>query len=88
MKSSKEIDRKFKTELAQLLDKYEAIGLEKNTINSVEEMEISSAVVLIVKYWRLNGGSIGDFDLYKLLNVYFRFPEKRKKINNILSEKH
>ncbi|MCA0428810.1 MAG: hypothetical protein LCH37_15345 [Bacteroidetes bacterium] len=88
MKSSKEIDRKFKTELAQLLDKYEAIGLEKNTINSVEEMEISSAVVLIVKYLRLNGGSIGDFDLYKLLNVYFRFPEKRKKINNILSEKH
>lgn len=87
MKSSKEIDRKFKIELAKLLDKYEANGLEKNTVNSVEELEIQSAVVLIVKYLRLNGGSIGDFDLYKLLNGYFRFPEKRKKINDILVEK-
>jgi hypothetical protein len=46
--------------------------------------EINKAVGTILKELNMNGGSVGGFDLYRLLQVYFREVDKRDQINKFL----
>jgi len=43
--------------------------------------EINDTVGLIVTYLNLTGGSIGEFNLYELLQSYFGDKQARKEIN-------
>uniref|UniRef100_UPI0040499D83 hypothetical protein n=1 Tax=Fulvivirga sp. TaxID=1931237 RepID=UPI0040499D83 len=53
-------------------------------IEDISINEINNAVVVLADVLNLGGGSIGEFDLYELLQKYFRNQEARKEINKIL----
>lgn len=48
--------------------------------------DINEAVVLLVNYLHLTGGSVGSFDLYELLQSYFLDPEGRKEVNEVVQK--
>ncbi len=48
--------------------------------------EVNDTVSLIVTYLNLTGGSVGEFDLYELLQCYFRDKQARIEINMCVSE--
>jgi len=62
--------------------KSDAIGSDE--FSDLDINEINQGVRILATAFNLTGGSVGDFNLYKLLQVYFREPEKREKINEIL----
>jgi hypothetical protein len=47
--------------------------------------DINSGVVLLSNFWNLSGGSVGGFDLYKLLQRYLKDKATRAKINEIIN---
>jgi len=47
--------------------------------------EINNSVVVLTDFLNLSGGSIGDIDLYRLLQSYFLDLEKRKLFNEIVN---
>lgn len=62
----------------------ERIG--SNDWEKLNTNEINDTVSLIVSYLNLTGGSIGEFDLYELLQCYFRDEQARIEINECVSE--
>lgn len=52
--------------------------------NKIDANDINNGVILFTDFLNLSGGSIGNIDLYKLLQVYLGDEEKRKKINEII----
>lgn len=61
---------------------------DSDQLHLVEVGQINDAAVLMVLYLGLPGGSIGDLDLYKLLQQYIRSDEARKEINVLLTKYH
>lgn len=50
----------------------------------LKKEEINNAVVIFVVALGLTGGSVGDIDLYKLLQKYLLDLKFRKKVNKII----
>lgn len=48
---------------------------------------INHGVSLLGAYWNLSGGSIGNLDLYELLQVYMRSDKARDEINKVVSSR-
>lgn len=48
--------------------------------------DINAGVGLFVDFNFLSGGSVVDFDLYRLLQEYFHDKDKRDRINKIVRE--
>lgn len=48
--------------------------------------DINSAVIIFTEVLNLYGGSVGEYDLYKLMQEYLTNTEKRNAINKILKE--
>lgn len=48
--------------------------------------DINKAVVVFTDVLNLYGGSVGDVDLYSLLQAYLKVPEYRGKIDKVVSE--
>ena|SRR5665647_832904 len=46
--------------------------------------EINHGAVILTDFFNMTGGSIGEVDLYKLLQAYFLDSVKRKEFNRIL----
>lgn len=42
---------------------------------------INRGVALLATFWHLTGGSIGDMNLYELLQSYMTDKDARKRIN-------
>lgn len=51
------------------------------SINELSVEEINNAVTLLGIYLNLTSASVGNFDLYELLQAYFRDEESREEIN-------
>ncbi|MBE7646529.1 hypothetical protein J2Q11_10435 [Tenacibaculum finnmarkense genomovar finnmarkense] len=52
----------------------------------INNNDIDKAVVAFTDVLNLNAGSVGDFDLYTLMNAYLTKPELRSKINEIVNQ--
>ncbi|QYN51130.1 hypothetical protein [Apibacter sp. ESL0404] len=48
--------------------------------------DINNAVLIFTEVLNLNGGSLGKYDLYKLMQEYLTNIEKRNAINKILEK--
>jgi hypothetical protein len=55
-----------------------------NELHLISEAELKAAVKVIVDKLDLAAGSTEGFDLYKVVEAYFRDLEKRSEINKIL----
>lgn len=55
-----------------------------NDFDKIPTNDLNKAVESMIKSLNLSGGSVGDFDLYRLIQVYFQDKDKRRKINSIL----
>jgi transcriptional regulator of NAD metabolism len=60
------------------------IGSDK--FSSISVNDINNETKRMVDSLNMIHGSVGDFDIYKLLQVYFRDEQKRKIINEILKK--
>ncbi len=60
--------------------------LNTSEINSIPRKDISNAVVVLTDFLNIRSGSVGDFDLYTLIQEYMSDQDSRKKINNLLKE--
>ena len=54
--------------------------------SNLDTNEINDTVSLMVTYLNLSGGSIGEIDLYELLQCYFRDEHARIEINKCVNE--
>ena len=54
-----------------------------NTSN-FDTNQVNHLVILIAEVLNLTGGSVGNFDLYNLLQAYFLDEGKRNEINRII----
>jgi hypothetical protein len=64
-----------------MLEKVYSEDYENISIN-----KINKAVGIILKELNMAHGSVGGFDLYKLLQIYFKDIDKREQINHILGD--
>lgn len=58
-----------------------------DNLPSLDPQDIVKAVTIVVDVLNINGGSLGDMDLYKLLKVYILQPEQREEINKLIAYK-
>ncbi len=62
-----------------------AIDIQKRTTSedwkNMDTNNINRGVALLATFWHLTGGSIGDMNLYELLQSYMTDKDARKRIN-------
>ena len=68
-----------------ILKKIKAIRTS-NKAHKISHTEINLAVIVFTDVLNLGGGSIGNIDLYSLLQAYLTIPEYRVKINDLIKE--
>jgi hypothetical protein len=56
----------------------------KDLPNSAKLKDVNDAAIMVGKMLRLHGASVGDFDLYRLLQAYVYDEQKRRKINLVI----
>ncbi|MBC8753978.1 hypothetical protein H2O64_04800 [Kordia sp. YSTF-M3] len=62
---------------------------ESRTSGQVEKIstnDINKGVVIFTDLLNIYSGSVGKFDLYRLLQAYISVPEFRDKINEVVEE--
>jgi hypothetical protein len=57
-----------------------------STLQDIGKNDINKAVALFTDSLNINGGNIGDFDLYELLQAYITKPLCRENINKIVKQ--
>jgi len=62
--------------------------LTSKQIENINFNEINAAVVVLTDVLNIGGGSIGNIDLYRLLQAYLLVPEYREKIDIVVNEAH
>ena len=55
--------------------------------HQLDSQLIIAAVVLMVAFLDLSGGSVGDIDLYKLNLGYLQDPDLRGRMNSVMHER-
>lgn len=55
-----------------------------NELHLINKSDIHKATGKLVEDLNLAAGSTGDFDIYKVVEVYFTDLEKRKEINALV----
>lgn len=63
-------------------------GINSGTAHDLNYNELNSAVALVVDLFHMTGGSIGNMDLYRLLQAYITMPESRDAINEEVAKAH
>lgn len=58
--------------------------LGSKDLHKLTVSEINHGAVILSDFFNMCGGSIGEVDLYKLLQAYFLDPVKQKEFNRIL----
>lgn len=58
--------------------------IHSNEIHLLNEAEIKAAARKMVESLGLAAGSMEGFDIYKVVDIYFRDLEKRHEINRLL----
>lgn len=58
--------------------------IHSNDFDKISTNDLNKSVECMVNSLNLSGASVGEFDLYRLIQVYFRDEEKRRKINLII----
>lgn len=58
--------------------------IHSNEVHLIDENKIHQAVEGMVESLGLAAGSTENFDLYKVVETYFRDLEKRKRMNQML----
>ncbi|MDD3039123.1 hypothetical protein [Bacteroides sp.] len=61
--------------------------IHSNELHLIETEKIHQAVEKMVESLDMAAGSTSNFDLYQVVEKYFRDLEKRKKINHLLGIK-
>lgn len=87
-------EQRHKTLIEAIKKKKQVLGLRPQTRKqmgsgdwaNLDTNEINDVVVLIATYLNLTGGSIGEFNLYELLQCYFQDEQARTEINRCVSE--
>lgn len=74
----------YQDEEGKTICKKEEFTLRSKDLQFLDINTINTATVVLSDYLNLGGGSLNDIDLYRLLQIYFKDLEKRKKINEIL----
>ncbi|WP_299761352.1 hypothetical protein [uncultured Dokdonia sp.] len=59
-------------------------SINSSDLSKLSINEINLTVKVIVDFLNLTGGSIGDYNLYELLQSYLLDTDKRKAINEII----
>lgn len=54
--------------------------------SDMDTNDINAGVALLVSFWNLTGGSVGELNLYELLQVYFKDESARKEINAVVNK--
>lgn len=71
------------------MSQFKKIGKRRYSgdLHKIPVDDINKAVIVFITTLNISGGSNGDdVDIYRLMQVYLRDPENRKKINEILDE--
>lgn len=55
-----------------------------NELHLINKADIHKATSKLVEDLNLAAGSTGDFDIYKIVEVYFTDLDKRKEINDLV----
>ena len=76
------IDFLKKFEDFKYVNTYEQISIKD--MASIDTNDINKSVHLIGNFFNQPTGSAGNYDLYKLLQVYFKDEVKRTEINDII----
>ena len=62
---------------------------ESRTSGKVEKIstnDINKGVIVLTDFLNIYSGSVGNFNLYRLLQAYISVPEFREKINEVTEE--
>ena len=60
--------------------------IDSSRFPELDPNDIREAVAQFTTKLNLTGGSVGDFDLYKLMDAYLRNPNIRKELNKVISK--
>lgn len=60
--------------------------IDSSKLKDININDINGAVMVFSDTLNLGGGSIGNSDLYQLLQAYLTIPEYRDKINDVVRE--
>lgn len=88
------LSERYQTKLHRLIEDFmgekatcpPALLNSANCHEKLQRAHLKYAAVLVSLYLNMSG-SAGDIDLYNLLQVYYRDPEKRGWINDIVDDK-
>lgn len=59
-----------------------------NQVEKIDFNDVNAAVIVLTDVLNIGGGSIGNIDLYRLLQAYLLIPEYREKIDIVVNEAH
>jgi len=59
---------------------------DSDSVAKIDSNEINHAVIAFTDILNIGGGSIGDIDLYRLLQAYLGDPDSRKEFNKLVNE--
>lgn len=62
--------------------------ITSDKVKNIDIEDINAAVVVFTDTLNIGGGSIGNINLYRLLQAYLTVPEYREKINKLVDEAH
>ena len=62
--------------------------LSSDKVKNIDTNDINAAVVVFVDTLNIGGGSIGNIDLYRLLQAYLLMPDYREKFNELIDFAH
>lgn len=74
-------DENGKSTLSIIKDSKTYGQIEKTSTN-----DINKGVIVFTDLLNINSGSVGNFNLYRLMQAYILVPEFRDKINEVVDE--
>lgn len=72
----------------QQFEEFRGIKSKSETIQSqnLKQSDTDSGAILLCAFFNLTGGSIGEFNLYELLEAYITVPERRNEVNLVIKD--
>lgn len=61
-------------------------SLSSREASKINVSSINNAVVAFTDVLNIEGGSIGDIDLYELMQIYLLYPKRRAEINSLVGK--
>lgn len=55
-------------------------------VSKIDTNDVNKGVVVLTDFLNIYSGSVGDFNLYRLLQAYITVPECRAKINEAVDK--